>query len=724
MVYDFYEKCLIRMPLFPLSELKHINDIEHILSIKSFEEAIYIASPSLYREAYIDKDRSEKTILSIIKYFVRACTRCTPYGLFAGCDMVLMGEDSGVEIKTYESYKTYSRIDMEYLCGFIRLMGQDVNIREKLSYHLNTSLYNIGDRIRYIEYKIVNKRRKYSFSEVKNSEYLNVIICGLFEKSRTIRELTDLIVSTDISYLEAKEFVNDLIDEQILISDLDPSTVGEDFIFQLNNNLKKLNLSSEFITFLIQLLEQCDSKPIGQRIGHYIEINNHLSKIRASEGDNRLHVDCLIPIERGSIGKPIRNAILKGIEVLKKITPRGENKLLAEFKKDFYDRYEEQEIPLSVALDPQTGVRFGRWHETKGDINPLIDGLPIPISIESQQSIIMDAFTSVLISKYEEAIKSDSYSIHIKEDDLKSFETIKDDSLPEELHIMVTILSRDSDAETVMSMNNAIGGSGASLISRFTYLGDNIQGIVDEITCFERDHYSDKIVAEIMHLPEDRVGNIQMHPKSLEYGISYLSNPMWSEPVSKIISINDIMISVPNGNKIVLRSKKYGKEIIPILNTAHNFSKGLPIYCFLSNLRQQNNKSLFFNWGNYFDTKQFLPRVMYRNIVLSPAKWTFSISDIPQQGKDKFDNFYTRILDWKEQHKLPNLVQITEGDNKLLIDFRERLLVKTMLNEVKRKKIIFMEEFLFANSEQNLVTRNDECYTNELIVCLKKQRMP
>ena len=56
------------------------------------QEALYVGSPDLHEqlllwlENKIDKpDKKEKIELSLVKYMIRMCTRCTPYGLFASC---------------------------------------------------------------------------------------------------------------------------------------------------------------------------------------------------------------------------------------------------------------------------------------------------------------------------------------------------------------------------------------------------------------------------------------------------------------------------------------------------------------------------------------------------------------------------------------------------------------------------------------------------------------
>ena len=720
--YKFYDEALLRIPYYPYNQYKYINCIDSIISLKSFKEAIYISSPSLYHEIYVKKDRSERTILSLVKYYIRACTRCTPYGLFAGCSTVQMKEESYVKIATESEYTTYTRIDMEYLCQIIRLLEHDPDLKTKLKFYTNTTLYHIGNSVRYIEYTMNKSKRKYTFSEVKLSDYLDCIIKSASSHPQTIYELASKIISDEISESEAVEFVYELIGSQILMSELEPAIAGEDLIIQLKYKLIKLGYNNLFVDDIISLLLQSDKTPIGQREYIYEKIKKLLSNQYSFDKDNLLHVDCGISIVNSSIGQSVRNAVLKGIKVISELTPIAENEMMSVFIKAFQTRYENQEIPLVIALDTQVGIGFGKWNELQGDINPLIDDLFIPNATEPVSMLKNDKVTQLLIYKYEECLKNGTQLINITNEDLQLFSKENRGDLPEYLFTMIKVLDFNEDkSEAVIIMDSASGGSPVNLFSRFEYLDSKINKLVNRITEAEEKYYSNKIIAEILHLPEDRVGNIQMHPQNRKYCINYMSNPSEISSKKLAIPIEDIMISVQNGKNIILRSKKYNKEIIPRLSTAHNFMNGLPIYSFLCNLQHYNKRKLFFNWGSYFNAKPFLPRVVYENIILSPAQWLVSYWDIPEQSKESFDEFYPRFIEWKESKKLPNLIQIAEYDNKLFIDFTNKLLVKLFISTLKKKRQCILEEFLFLDLKNPLVKRERTFFTNELVLCLYKE---
>lgn len=95
--------------------------------------------------------------------------------------------------------------------------------------------------------------------------------------------------------------------------------------------------------------------------------------------DSLIQVDSYNSVENGIIGKNIISTISKSIAVLSKLCSNYTFDPLKHFKEKFYDKYEEQEIPLTVALDTQVGIGYGKWTEINGDINPLLAGLPSPV---------------------------------------------------------------------------------------------------------------------------------------------------------------------------------------------------------------------------------------------------------------------------------------------------------------------------------------------------------
>jgi hypothetical protein len=98
MPYKPFDTFFLRIPKYPFDYLVHLLEEENIFDkeIQSIQiqEAIYIASPILYKELCrlinneINNVKEKKHIInSISRYLSRMSTRCTPFGLFASCSL-------------------------------------------------------------------------------------------------------------------------------------------------------------------------------------------------------------------------------------------------------------------------------------------------------------------------------------------------------------------------------------------------------------------------------------------------------------------------------------------------------------------------------------------------------------------------------------------------------------------------------------------------------------
>jgi len=90
-MYNLSSKFLVRIPLLAYNQFNGVYiDIKKYIMAPLIQEAIYLASPVLYKEMmkYLsgkitDSKEIERIINSCTRYLSRMSTRCTPFGLFA-----------------------------------------------------------------------------------------------------------------------------------------------------------------------------------------------------------------------------------------------------------------------------------------------------------------------------------------------------------------------------------------------------------------------------------------------------------------------------------------------------------------------------------------------------------------------------------------------------------------------------------------------------------------
>jgi thiopeptide-type bacteriocin biosynthesis protein len=712
--YTFHPKIVLRTPSESFSPWLDEQIIKtYVDEGNPFLQAVYLGSPTLYK-AVKDVDNLErKTILSLTKYIIRNRSRSTPFGLFSGVGVVKWGNKTDISI--LPNFERHTRLDMNYLCALAQKLSQKSIIRNNILFYPNNSLYQLGDEIRYVEYIYVEGKRRYQISSVKTNEYIDIILKGTTH-GLTIRNLVELVLVDGISLEEAYSFISELIEAQLIVSELEPSTTGPEFLPQIVSVLNKIEKIDPYISGILKTLNQVEKEiklldsNKANRPDAYFKIVDLIKSLEVEVDENKLfQTDRIILTDdvRKNVSEEYKDDLLR---VSKKLTvfEKGENPNITDFISRFYNRYEDEEVPLLNALDSETGV--GYLVHKSGDYTPLIEDVILP---ENHNDYIVkwQNIQSKLLKSLQKATKENVYEI--------SFDSIGIDSADASADFCPTlsVMFRITDSDQIF-IENIGGSSGANLIGRFAHASEEVSQILYNISDIEQKNNPQAIFAEIVHLPESRTGNILLRPSFRNYEIPYLAKS--DLPPENQIYLQDIFISVRN-NRVILRHKKLNKIIIPRLGTAHNFSYNtLPVYQFLCNLQTQGlQASVGFSWGDLAGEFLFLPRVSDGRAIVSPATWQFSSEHLRplQQKKCNTEDFEA----WRTKYKLPESFILADGDNELFIDSSNNLLKDAFLSAIKEKSNVIIKEYLWAST---IPVKNVEgnAMANQLIATLIRNK--
>lgn len=719
--YKVFDYFVLRTPLLPSCAYRERGET---VDTQLFREAIELASPDLLSAMQdadnVAKKGDDKQDNSVLKYLLRACTRCTPFGLFAGCSVGSVADVTNIELSSVDKHKRCTRLDMQYLCALIQHLETVPAIRNQLKFYPNDSLYSIGGKLRYIEYHYINTHRLHEVSAVDLDEYLSTLLAAA-KHGATIYELSAKLVSDDISMEDASEFVNDVINNQILKSEIDPSVVGGNVLTTLIAKLSKLDNTPAELAPLKQialLLDKLNSLPIGTEHNIYEEIISSL-KVFGIEYERKylFQTDLLQSTEKAEVSSKIPDELFKTISFLARISASYQNPTMKAFFEAFYKRYEEREVPLMVALDNELGIGYPSGGNGSGDISPLIDKLYVPGGANNNSSIPATEVDLIILKKLIESAQNNRREIELTDKDFKNFNY--NQPLPDTIGVMCSLIKDDGDDFEVF-LRSAGGSSAANLLGRFCHLDSSISGLIEDIAKKEEELQPDKLLLEISHLPESRIGNIASRPRFRKHVLHYLSNT--DKKLDTDITINDLVLSGKQG-QLTLRSKKYNKEVIPHLTCAHNYSMSpIPVYRFLCDFQNQNIRGgVGFFWGNIFSQLAYLPRVKYGNTILSQQVWRIIEADI-KPISDNIDNVSAmeKIEAFISERNLVQYVLIPEGDNELFLDLKEIDCWKLLISIIAKRKSISLQEFMYDESHFVVKDAQGNVYTNEMIFAFHK----
>jgi len=734
--YTVFEDFCLRAPVLSLdyyqnlTKNKKIDDdtFKDLWSHKLIKEAVFIASPHLYEVIEnwasgkeIKPPNLERLKHTLLKYVTRASTRCTPFGLFAGVANGKFDKKTAIILNSNHQHQRQTRFDMNFLVALTDWLSKIPKIKEQLLFYPNTTLYQVANQYRYIEYKYVDANREHSVEAIEHTAYLESTLLKA-KSGATILELAKSLVTDAIAMTEAMVFVEELINHQVLVSELAPSVTGEDLLVQLSSALQRLKDVDDYIEILEKL--QTTIKNIDKRLGNNVQLYKEVISFVKSIGvpfdiKYLFQTDLFLKTKLNTLAVKHAYSLKKTLPLLNKLKGYIENERLKQFKKAFAERYETREVPLAQALDIEMGIGYIQQRNISDTTPFLNDITPASDKGGVLKQVAYSRVDETLQNKLFDVFKDDDYTLEIKDDDFKEIEEDWN-NLPETMSSLVEIVRLNGEEKIVMSSLN--GSNGANLLARFCYGDEEISEHVNNITKVEQEINKGKILAEINHLPESRIGNILRRPHLRDYEIPYLGKS--NLPKKQQIGIDDMMVSV-KGGRIVLRSIEHNREVIPRLTNAHNFGrKALPMYQFLCDLQAQGKRSsIGFYWGGIAARYAFLPRVVYRNIILSKATWRITKDELTPLLKacNNEEKLLHCVTVWRKKKQMPQYVQLVEGDNTLLVNLENVTTVNLLLETVRQRENFVLKEFLFTedtivNEGKGSVPMSGQGYANQFVV--------
>lgn len=713
--HSFANKAVVRTPLSPKKIDITWEEIQDIFKNPKHREALFIGSPNIYKafelwekgEAFQTEDELKSLKGSLYKYTSRLANRCTPFGLWASVGTINLGKETSIDVDSGEIKRT-TKFDMYFLGEILPEITKNKDIRNVLKYYPNNSMYKVMDKYRFVEYYFKKSARRHKISEVDINDYLEKTI-KIAHQGATISQLIKPITDDNISDEDARDFVHQVIDSQFFVNELEFTLTGDDYLEGLLTVLSEkrfdfyeANVVKELLHSLKSKITAIDESGINNP-EKYREIHTQIEeKIQETDITKLFQVDSYKTIPNATLSYSTIKKLRSAIVVLNKLQNKRSNPTLDDFKKKFQERYEEYEQPLINVLDPDLGIGYGSGSGAK---TPLVDKLAIRGRYANERKISWNNKTGFLFKKALKALQNGATEINLTDEEINQFD--ENESLyPDSFSTFFNVFHEKGEEK--VHLKSVWGPSANSLIGRFAHLDASIETMCDEIHNHEKALYPDKILAEIIHLPQARTGNILYRKFQRDYEIPYLGNSSLDKEYQ--LDVTDLYISVKRG-KIILRSKRLNKEIIPRLGNAHNYSaNALPIYHFLCDMQDQEQSGLSFSWGSLQNDFDYLPRVNYKDIVLSRATWNLTSDTMKAILKNKEENAIDAVRAFQKKRNIPDIVSFTQGDNEVVVNFKNDLSCFTFYYMLKGEHFIQLKEFFF---KEDTITG---AYCNEFVL--------
>ena len=679
---------VLRTPLYPATLANQGNFFE-LLNNNVFQEAIYLSSRSLYRSlmkllAHTLSEKEKKRVTqSLFSYFLRASYRCTPFGLMAGLALGNISDQTQVLLQGIERH---NKIDAEalYLLRHSPLVSQ-----EKL-YHPNPTLYQYDSNSQRYFYREVQHHSQqgynyqFQYSSVEVNEYLELLCRDASARSK--ETYIQQLIAEEVDSASASEFVQDLIDAQLLQESFQISPVGA----ALQERMLLSNGGKAFVNKTKRTAQIADYQAIEKMI-----MTRGLGQIPKAEKHIRhfFHVDTERKVQGNTLNKTQVNKITQVIKTLYKVIPARFNHSLQEFCKAFNQRYQGQQISLLELIDPENGILYPSGNALKQP--HIFNQLAFP-KTPKPATVTLDRWQTFLLKTYSESVLEEKIIKLSSKKLLADLGNTNAEALhyPETVGALVSVLGPDK-----IQLKNTHFGAGTYL-GRFGLMNLPLERAIQQITDYEQSTNPEVMYAEIVHAPAhpktynilNRSGNIR------RYKLVLFANPNLYPP-EEVILPQDLSVSVFK-DEVVIHHIPTGKRVLPFLTTAHNQrGSNFPIYNFLCDLTYQGTYVANWSWG-VLAQSGFLPRVEIDGVVVAPATWKI------------------KQMKALETLDIPDKFWLTLADRKLMIDKNCALSKKILQDKLgSGNQEVTIEEYLFE--DYVVQDAQGQGYTNEMVIPLK-----
>jgi len=731
--YEAYPWFTLRAPLLSVETLNRIpiavSDLEGFLR-KMYDdpiirESVILGSYEFSRlvdKAFADRMQApgKDLLLSLLRYLIRLSSRCTPFGTFAGFATGKIGNETDIRLDRPQNHRLHVRPDMEYLMRVARCFNSDPALRGNLLFYPNSSLYRVGDRWHYVEIKIIPgvKGKIYDVVTVED----HGVLCNLLDfcsSGKKLAKIHEYLEHLEYGEPDISAYTGSLIESQVLVSELEPVVSGPEYLDSMVRRSKRFPPGSPFADSLLQLYFSLDKiRGPGSLLPQLQHISRLTRTIPVEVTENHLiQADMRLATEQIILNRDLANQVLLGIRIARALSAEMPADILKGFREAFRKRYGERSVGLVRALDPETGIGLDGANENYWtDPVPWIDDLRWGPSLNP--SVYQgNPGNPWLADRFFNTLASGDLYLELTSHDLQSL-NLHDGEWPGQIWAFSELFTDPETGDASVHLIHGAGGHPAFLLGRFGFADPgNTMDWVQELIRDEQKGKPDSIYAEVVHLPEDRTGNIMQRPYSYDYEIPYLASS--GKPPENQIPVADLLISV-EGNRIVLTSASTGKPIEPRMTNAYNHSLcKLSLYKFLHRYQLQDPDPVWRPaWGEASRRSPFIPGIRFKNLILSAPVWIFHPVDLKQWIKPDEGTVDTdSLINWKNQRKMPDRMLWMSGDLELFFDWNHPGLVLAFWEVIHNLSSVRVRPFYQADTP---VTGPGGTFANQIILCFKQ----
>ena len=732
LIPEVFPKTLIRTPILSYDLLLKYKKNELDLNVlQLFQDTllnrcIKVVSPALFESFnHLLKNNdsvaevTKKIVKPLSRYLNRMTTRATPFALFAGAGVADVGDYKELIIESSSNWKVNNFLSFSKVTSLVNTFLQIPEIRSSRKYRINETSIKRGNVVHFLASEFLQKQEgPFQLEGLILPDGLG----GFFSNKSKWYSYKELVKSIK-NYLKGiddeliDDFLFELINKEVLISDLTPPVLGmlpENYLHKCflrrNKSEVKINkMVSDFCNLtahFINLHSKDFEKKYDELINHnLISLSKPLPDIR---GRIPLPVQTVLEVnvEKGGIPvnivKKIRNILINTKQFFKypgfiKNIRDNVSAILLKGSQNEYVPFDKMYERIANTKSTILNCTFNDPY--LDDISNLLNKKVINNSTYSKE---LFAYQKYFTDKVIEAECNNLSQIDLDFNELNqatgSTVNTTENILPDFAEVFVRLVNTDNRESAVLLHSNSLPGN---QMNRFLVWQRNNSLLkqLKDIWRYQELKAKPAIIADVTWGGYGgKEVDLSIRPAAYKYQIVLHGQPGVKKEYQ--IHLNELEFYLAFDGPALFWKKNRVRIIPRILSMANTELYG----SFMLNLMMSADPFAKY-WSLSFMKNTSIikqPRLCMDNIILSPAAWQIPghIIKLLKDRKSDKDNkkILKQLSNFKKLYHVPDIVRAGDMEDNVLFFEDSKQTVLELSEMVKRGKYTLQEEFLTDNS--------------------------
>jgi thiopeptide-type bacteriocin biosynthesis protein len=704
---------MLRSASFSMDQSIGCNEQE-ILSFyrenEFFQEAVALASPSLYEAVNhlnpsSEHSKTRKVALSLLKYALRMKTRVTPFGLFSfvGWGNFSLSTDLHFGVNNCcnpdsscrESIKPQSqtegilgwikkkiRPDMGWVASLIETSYQQISLIREMKVMVNPLLLKTGHRVFILQVgEKKEQREQLSIRRTKIVDQIFLLARFPTKYQEVEQQLYDYFPEYE------KEKLTDclwkLFERRFLLSELS-------IVLDRPFSLFPYAVADPRVEHLQNQIDRYEKASLRTALPSLNSLVSAFREIKAT--DYPLQVDSYYSGKPIQLSRHLQSTLETAAGVLVRLADKKRSLFSrGNYQVRFLEKYGTNRlIPLLELISEHVGLGMPNWEKMQEEdsFHKLL------FSSNPQKEVILDSWLEPL--SVEETLKA-PLSIEL------FFEI--DAASPEAI---------DRGEYTVVINPVVASMQAGSTFGRFLpFLGQSRREEMVHFLAKEEELHPQVCFVEASFLPQEaRTANVCFYEKTRRFQL-----PLhYYDPSETTIEVEDLYIGA-TAERLYIYSKRLNKELYVLVSSAVNPDLAPPLLRLLLEISISRFTSISpFLWSSVARAV-FLPRIRYRNIILSPSRWYLNEAFLNVKKEASEQTITSKLQEALESYKVPLKVYLLYYDHKLKVDLTNFKHVELLVRHFSTHgEVTLMEDCLC--SQGGMGVSSEGAHVTEFVVPL------